>query len=80
MGGGWSPRDMRLRQWVLSHPGQCKDIASRLKVSAEYVRLVLYGKRGKVQAEARGGGRKKAAVSVKMQQIQRELKRLGCPL
>lgn len=77
----WSPRDMRLREWVLSHPGACKLIATRCKVSAEYVRLVLYGKRGNKKAAAgRGPARKKAVTSVKMQEITRELKREGAPL
>lgn len=41
----WSPREIRLRQWALLNKGACKDIAQRLKVSPQFVHLVLYSKR-----------------------------------
>ena len=62
----WSPLDLKRREWVLNHPGLCKSISLQLKVSAEYVRLVLYGK--------------KETRTEKAKAIVRELKRKGAPV
>lgn len=72
----WSPRDLRLRQWVLTHPGACKSIAEHCAVSSEYVRLVLYGKRG----GDKGKVTSPKATSPKMRMIVRALKLKGAPL
>lgn len=73
----WSARELQLRKWVLDNPGTCKQIAVKCKVSAEYVRLVLYGKRGG-KGNSKGLGGK--ATSTKMEQIKRMLKGSGAPV
>jgi hypothetical protein len=71
----WSDADLRLRQWVLEHPGVCKEISMKCTVSAEYVRLVLYGKRGKSKNK-----RAKLATSVTMSKIKSMLRAKGAPI
>ena len=75
---GWSLRELKLRKWVLDHPGACKDVSVRCKVSAEYVRLVLYGKRGQQKGKNKPVAGK--GTTGKMQEIVRMLKTKGAPL
>jgi hypothetical protein len=67
----WSPADLRLRQWVLENRGACQEVATACDVSREFVRLVLYGKRG-------GRGRKGSTAMVG--KIKMMLKRKGAPI